>query len=81
MASFPNYNFSDPNLNYATVEISLLQMYADVNAQVGLSDKAKQIPYDIINLQMQLRLQDKAEDTNRWKKDLETAYKLLYPFS
>lgn len=82
MASYPNYNFNTPDaLDWDAVEVSLLQMYSDVNAQLGLSTKADQIPYDIINVQMQSRLYDKDNNEDRWRAGLETAYKLLYPFS
>ena len=80
MASFPVYSFKDPNLDFNAVEVNLINMYSQVNARIG-KKKSKDVPFTEINTQMLARLIDKTTNVERWKKDIEVAYKLLFPYS
>lgn len=79
MAQYIAFDFTNPSLNYATVETELLRLYSDVSADLGTRHPLE-LPIDIINSQMITRPYDKVENVEKWKKDLAIAYQLLYNY-
>lgn len=79
MATYIAFDFTNPSLDYSTVEPELLRLYSDVSSDLGTRHPLE-LPIDIINSQMISRPYDKEENTERWKKDIAIAYQLLYNY-
>lgn len=81
MASYPVVNFNS-DTDYAAVEVLLLEMFSDLNAQTGccgsksVMDAFNKAMPSLINLPY-----DKINNVQRWQSDIESAYKLLQPFA
>ena len=86
MALFPSYDFSNPSLNYSVVVQTVHEMYSYINAQRfdgELKPYAKAIMTEVEPILSAMRYDapDDLDNTERWEKDCEYAYKLLYPLT
>ena len=88
MALFPVYDFSDLSLNYTTVQNTVKSMFSYINEKrysglLSISDKAVLTEVDPILIAMRYDSSASGELNNfaRWKKDVEYAYKYLYPIA
>lgn len=85
MANFPSYAF-DGTTDYAAAEITVKQMLSfidDKRYNGGLKVYYKSV-LEEVNPILTVMDYNSASDLNniaRWKKNIETAYKLLYPIA
>ena len=79
MASYPTYDFTDSALNYDAVAITVIQMHSDLNNQVGCcKPPSLREAFDIVTPWMFQFPYEKANNTDRYKKNVQAAYEILY---
>lgn len=82
MATYPRYDFSDPDLDYSLVEQTIKQMYADLNSQKGCcnSSKTDKTLCQIDGILQAMEIDYDANDMVRYENDVKSAYILLSPY-
>jgi len=80
MATYPKYDFNDPDLNYDDVFATTIDMYSDLNAQKGCCvSKGLKDTFSQANTFITLASFDKDNlNMERYKSDVKSAYLLLY---
>lgn len=78
---FPLYNFSDPSLNYSTVQATVKSMVSYINAQSERYRKSTNVASVMTNVNPTLtamRYDEELTNTERWKNDVRVAYRQLF---
>lgn len=80
--TYPRYNFQDPDLDYSDVQTTVLQMYSDLNSQLGCCNSSKQgkTLCEVDAILQAMYIDDESGDIERWQADVKAAYLLLSPY-
>jgi len=80
--AYEKYNFSDPELDYSSVNTTVLQMYSQLRGQNRCcgSPMVLKLLSQVADI-MFIAPFDLEENTERYEADVRTSYKLLYPLT
>lgn len=80
--TYPNYIPFTDDTDYAAVEQTIMQMYADLNSQKGCcnSSKTDKTLCQIDGLLQAMEIDYAADDMVRYENDVRSAYILLSPY-
>lgn len=79
--TYPKYIFNE-DTDYDAVEITVKQMYSDLNSQLGCCNSSKQgkTLCEVDAILQAMYIDAEAGDTDRWQADVKAAYLLLSPY-
>lgn len=80
--TYPNYIPFNEDTDYAAVEITVKQMYSDLNSQLGCCNSSKQgkTLCEVDAILQAMSIDSDSGDTDRYEADVQAAYLLLSPY-